>query len=54
MARCNAGFLRHRLGDEIETKFTPSLKFVHDESFQAASDMDALMRRPEVAQDLDD
>ncbi|MBA4801194.1 MAG: 30S ribosome-binding factor RbfA [Euryhalocaulis sp.] len=49
-----AGFLRHRLGDEIETKFTPSLKFVHDESFQAASDMDALMRRPEVAQDLDD
>jgi len=49
-----AGFLRKRLGDEIEMKFTPALRFVHDESFQAASDMEALLKRPEVARDLDD
>ena len=48
-----AGFLRHKLGDQIEMKFTPALTFVHDESFQAASDLDALLHRPEVARDLD-
>jgi len=48
-----AGYLRHKLGEEIEMKFTPALTFVHDESFQAASDLDALLRRPDVARDLD-
>ncbi len=47
-----SGFLRKRLGDEIDLKFTPSLKFVHDETFQTASDMDAILKRPEVARDL--
>lgn len=47
-------FLRGRLGREIELKFTPDLKFVHDQSFDEASRMDALFRRPEVQRDLED
>ena len=47
-----AKFLRGRLGPEIELKFTPDLRFVRDESFDAASHMNALFNRPEVARDL--
>ncbi len=49
-----AAFIRGRLGKKIEMKFTPNLRFVHDESFDAASDMNALLARPEVARDLKD
>lgn len=49
-----SGFLRGRLGKEIDMKFTPQLHFIADESYQTASDMDALLRRPEIARDLDD
>lgn len=48
----HARYLRGRLGREIEMKFTPDLKFVHDQSFDEASRMDALFRRPEVQRDL--
>lgn len=48
-----SAFLRGRLGREIDMKFTPRLRFLHDESFDAASDMDALLSSPEVARDLD-
>ena len=48
-----AAFIRGRLGKQIETKFTPNLRFVHDQSFDAASDLNALLSRPEVARDLD-
>ena len=30
-------FLRGRLGHAIDMKFTPDLKFIHDESFDAAT-----------------
>ena len=50
----HARFLRRRLGREIELKFTPDLKFVHDQSFDEASRIDALFRRPEVQRDLED
>jgi ribosome-binding factor A len=49
----NARFLRGRLGRLVELKFTPELRFVHDQSFGAAAAMDALFTRPEVARDLD-
>jgi ribosome-binding factor A len=49
----HARFLRGRLGREIEMKFTPDLKFVHDQSFDEASRMDALFRRPEVLRDIE-
>lgn len=48
----HAKFLRGRLGRSIDMKFTPDLKFIHDESFNEASRMNALFEDPRVAQDL--
>lgn len=48
-----AGFLRGRLGREIDMKFTPQLHFIPDLSYDEASAMDAVFRRAEVARDLD-
>ena len=45
-------FLRGVLGHTIDMKFTPALKFVHDETFNVASQMNALFEDPRVAQDL--
>ena len=45
-------FLRGRLGHAIELKFTPDLKFVHDESFAEAERMSRLFDDPKVRQDL--
>lgn len=44
-------FLRGRLGRSIDTKFTPDLKFIHDESFGTAAYMDKLFLDPRVQQD---
>ncbi|WOR14780.1 30S ribosome-binding factor RbfA [Hyphomonas sp. FCG-A18] len=49
-----AGFLRGKLGRQIEMKFTPQLHFIPDHSYDDASEMDAVFRRAEVARDLDD
>jgi ribosome-binding factor A len=46
-------FLRGRLGHAIELKFTPDLKFVHDESFDSAAHMDALLADPRVRRDVE-
>lgn len=48
----HAKFLRGRMGRLVDLKFTPDLKFRHDESFDAASHMDALFADPRVARDL--
>ena len=45
-------FLRGRLGHAIDMKFTPALKFLHDESFDEAARISALFADPRVAQDL--
>jgi ribosome-binding factor A len=45
-------FLRGRLGRSIDMKFTPALKFLHDESFDEAARMNRLFDDPRVAQDL--
>jgi ribosome-binding factor A len=50
--RC-ARFLRGRLGRQIDLRFTPELKFVHDESFGEAERMERLFHDPKVAQDLE-
>lgn len=47
-----AGFLRGRLGREIEMKFTPQLHFIADLSYDDAAEMSAVFRRAEVARDL--
>lgn len=49
----HAKFLRGLLGRHIDMKFTPDLKFVHDDSFDAASKMNQLFEDPRVKQDLD-
>ncbi|MBS0362260.1 MAG: 30S ribosome-binding factor RbfA [Proteobacteria bacterium] len=48
----HAKFLRGRLGHAIDMKFTPDLKFIHDETFDTASHMNRLFEDPRVAQDL--
>ncbi len=48
----HARFLRGQLGRHIEMKFTPELKFRHDESFDAASRIDRLFDDPKVRADL--
>jgi ribosome-binding factor A len=48
----HAKFLRGQLGRTIEMKFTPDLKFLHDESFNEAQRMDRLFDDPKVRQDL--
>ncbi len=45
-------FLRGLLGRSIDMKFTPELTFVHDESFNEATRMEALFADPKVARDL--
>lgn len=49
----SAGFLRGRLGKEIDMKFTPELHFHADTSFDAASELDSVLSRPGVKRDLD-
>ena len=48
----HAKFLRGRLGSKLDMKFTPDLRFRHDESFDAASHMDRLFADPRVQADL--
>jgi len=48
----HARFLRGRLGRGIDMRFTPDLRFAHDESFTEAARMEALFRDPRVARDL--
>jgi ribosome-binding factor A len=49
----SAKFLRGRLGHAIDLKFTPDLKFVHDETFDAAARMNRLFEDPKVRRDLE-
>ncbi len=48
----HAKFLRGILGRMIDMKFTPDLRFLHDESFNEAARIDALFMRPDIARDL--
>jgi ribosome-binding factor A len=49
-----ARFLRGKLGRLIELKFTPELRFVHDQSFDEAARMSALFNRPEIRRDIEE
>ena len=48
----HARYLRGQLGRRIELKFTPDLKFLHDESFNEAARMNRLFDDPRVRRDL--
>lgn len=49
----HARFLRGRLGPKLDMKFTPDLKFRHDESFDAAGRMERLFNDPRVRADIE-
>ena len=46
-------YLRGQLGRVIEMRFTPELKFVHDDSFDAAERMKRLLDDPRVRRDVE-
>jgi len=45
-------FVRGKLGHAIDLKFTPELKFIHDESFDEVARIGRLFDDPKVRQDL--
>lgn len=47
-----AGYLRGRLGREINLRFTPQLDFAADHSFEQARRLEEVLARPRVQQDL--
>ena len=49
----NVKYLRGEVAKRVNLKFSAQLKFLADESFDEASHIDAILRRPEVARDLD-
>jgi ribosome-binding factor A len=48
----SAGYLRRELAKAVPLRFAPNLSFALDNSFDHASRIDALLRRPEVERDL--
>ncbi|MEJ0058587.1 MAG: 30S ribosome-binding factor RbfA [Terricaulis sp.] len=49
-----SGFLRGRLGREIELRFTPELNFLPDLSYEEARHIDELLDSERVRKDLED
>lgn len=47
-----SAFLRGQLARAVRLKYMPALHFVHDESFDEAQRIEALMHSPPVARDL--
>lgn len=48
----HARFLRGALGRQIDMRFTPDLRFRHDESFEAAERLNRLLDDPRVRADV--
>jgi ribosome-binding factor A len=48
----HAKYLRGQLGRGIDMRFTPDLKFIHDESFDEAARIGRMFDDPKVRQDL--
>ncbi|MGB8181478.1 MAG: 30S ribosome-binding factor RbfA [Stellaceae bacterium] len=46
------GYLRRELARVVKLRYAPVLHFALDTSFEHASQIDALLRRPEVARDI--
>ena len=51
--RQNTAYLQREVAARVRQKYAAKLKFLADESFDEGSHIDALLRRPEVARDLD-
>jgi ribosome-binding factor A len=48
-----AGFLRGRLGREVELRYTPELHFIADKSYDDATAIDRLLMDPKVRRDVE-
>ncbi len=51
--RTNTAYLQREVAARVQMKYAAKLKFLADESFDEGSHIDALLRKPEVARDLD-
>ena len=51
--RTNTAYLQREVAHRVRQKYAAKLKFLADESFDEGSHIDALLRKPEVARDLD-
>lgn len=51
--RTNTAYLQREVASRVQMKYAAKLKFLADESFDEGSHIDALLRAPKVAQDLE-
>lgn len=51
--RTNTAFLQSEVARRVNSKYAAKLKFLADESFDEGSHIEAVLKRPEVARDLD-
>lgn len=49
----HARYLRGEVARQMATKYTPDLRFRADESYDAGARIDAILRRPTIARDLE-
>ena len=49
----NVRYLKGEVSRRVNTKYAANLKFLADESFDEGSHIDAILRSPKVARDLD-
>ncbi len=49
----HARYLRGEVARQMVTKYTPDLRFRADESYDAGARIDAILRRPTIARDLE-
>ena len=49
----HAKYLRGEVARALATKYTPDLRFRADESYDAGARIDAILRRPTIARDLE-
>ncbi len=52
--RTNTAYLQREVAHRVKMKYAARLKFLVDESFDEGSHIDALLRAPQVARDLED
>jgi ribosome-binding factor A len=52
--RTNTAYLQREVAHRVQTKYAAKLKFLADDSFDEGSHIDKLLRKPDVARDLDD
>jgi len=50
--KANSRWMRGEIAKKLATKYTPDLEFRLDESFEAGARIDAILRTPHVARDL--